>query len=328
MHGSGVPRQLTGEGSVMTALRASIGTLASLGLLEIRMTEKPNVAYLLQYSPDGCKAGCAYCLQSRRLFNIKGGEYLGRIQWPIIDLDVLARSWRSVFSRICFQTVVKPGFTAEALEILKKIKSFEDRLPISVAVTPVSTAFLHELKKLGVDALGVGLDACSREVFERWNKPYSWSTYWRFIEKAVDVFGRGNVYVHLVIGLGESMADAVNTIKKTYNVGARVALFNYVDIYGKSNVDISYYRLIQITRLLVENGLDPEEYIDYDRRVLTGKVPLEMVQACYTSGCPGCNRPFYNEKPSGPVYNIPSENYLRLYMNSLREELARIGVTI
>jgi biotin synthase len=24
-----------------------------------------------------------------------------------------------------------------------------------------------------------------------------------------------------------------------------------------------------------------------------------------TSGCPGCNRPFYNESPRGPIYNYP-----------------------
>jgi len=27
----------------------------------------------------------------------------------------------------------------------------------------------------------------------------------------------------------------------------------------------------------------------------------------FTSGCPNCNRPFYNEKPSGPIYNFPRE---------------------
>jgi biotin synthase len=25
-----------------------------------------------------------------------------------------------------------------------------------------------------------------------------------------------------------------------------------------------------------------------------------------TSGCPDCNRPYYNEKPSGPIYNYPT----------------------
>ncbi|MEM2915121.1 MAG: radical SAM protein, partial [Candidatus Bathyarchaeia archaeon] len=24
-----------------------------------------------------------------------------------------------------------------------------------------------------------------------------------------------------------------------------------------------------------------------------------------TSGCPGCNRPYYNERPGGPIYNYP-----------------------
>jgi biotin synthase len=26
-----------------------------------------------------------------------------------------------------------------------------------------------------------------------------------------------------------------------------------------------------------------------------------------TSGCPDCNRPFYNEKPGGPIYNYSKE---------------------
>jgi biotin synthase-related radical SAM superfamily protein len=32
---------------------------------------------------------------------------------------------------------------------------------------------------------------------------------------------------------------------------------------------------------------------------------LEAAEPFLTSGCPGCNRPFYNEKPSGPLYNYP-----------------------
>ena len=29
-----------------------------------------------------------------------------------------------------------------------------------------------------------------------------------------------------------------------------------------------------------------------------------------TSGCPDCNRPFYNERPSGPIYNYPEKTSL------------------
>jgi biotin synthase-related radical SAM superfamily protein len=28
-------------------------------------------------------------------------------------------------------------------------------------------------------------------------------------------------------------------------------------------------------------------------------------KAFETSGCPGCNRPYYNESPRGPLYNYP-----------------------
>jgi biotin synthase len=43
---------------------------------------------------------------------------------------------------------------------------------------------------------------------------------------------------------------------------------------------------------------------------------VESGEPFLTSGCPNCNRPFYNEKPGGPIYNYP---------RSLRpEELAAI----
>jgi biotin synthase len=34
-------------------------------------------------------------------------------------------------------------------------------------------------------------------------------------------------------------------------------------------------------------------------RVIRSGVPF------ITSGCPDCNRPYYNEKPGGPLYNYP-----------------------
>lgn len=309
-------------------VRASIGTLAALGLVDVKMRDKPLVAYLLQYSPSGCRAGCAFCLQSRKLFELRKGEYLGRIPWPVVDLELLEKSWRKVFNRICFQTVIKPGFEREALEVMRKIRSFEGSLPLSVAITPVPTSYLRELRSLGVDALGIGFDTATEYLFEKWGKPYSWQIYWKFIEKAIEVFGRNNVYVHLIVGLGETLAEMVRTIKNIYGLGARVALFNYVDEKGVSQISITYYRLVQLARYMVENGLNPDEYIDYEKQVLVREPELDILQAFYTSGCPSCNRPFYNEKPSGPLYNIPSERALSTYVNSLRKELAEIGVNL
>jgi biotin synthase len=44
---------------------------------------------------------------------------------------------------------------------------------------------------------------------------------------------------------------------------------------------------------------------DYGVEKATLKWIVETGKPFLTSGCPDCNRPFYNEKPSGPIYNYP-----------------------
>lgn len=313
----------------MVLIRASIGTLALLGLIDLKMIEEPRVAYLLQYSTMGCRANCMFCLQSRGSSGRRRIDYLGRVYWPPVELNQLRDNWRRVFNRICLQTVIKPGFTREALDILRELRSLDPDIPISLAITPVPVEVIREARSMGVDSLGIGLDTATSSLFEKWSKPYSWSTYWRFIEKAVDVFGEGNVYVHLVTGLGESLLEVVSVMKKIHSIGARIALFNYVDETGRTRVDLVYYRLVQLARYMIESGLDPDTYIDYSERKIRREIPLgDIYRAFYTSGCPDCNRPFYNENPSGPLYNIPSEKILHDYLEKLTGELISIGVGI
>lgn len=310
----------------MVWVRASIGTLAALGLLDIKLAEKPSTAYLLQYSPLGCSANCAYCAQSRAR---GGGERLGRVTWPLVDLEVIKSNWRKCFTRICLQTTIKPGFIVEALNLIRAIRVFEPELPVSLAITPIPRSHLEEAKRLGVNSLGVGLDTATAKLFEEWRKPYSWDLYWRFIERAVEVYGRGSVYVHLIVGLGESLRELVEAMKRVYRLGGRIALFNYTSIHGYSPVDVKCYRLTQLARFLLENNLDPDLYIDYEKRVVKREIPVKsIIEAFYTSGCPGCNRPFYNESPRGPLYNIPSQKLLEEYYERLRGELESIGVTL
>ena len=60
---------------------------------------------------------------------------------------------------------------------------------------------------------------------------------------------------------------------------------------------------------LVDLGVSREER----RHVIESGLPY------LTSGCPNCNRPFYNEKPSGQLYNFP-----RPLNSSEIEEIERI----
>ena len=47
---------------------------------------------------------------------------------------------------------------------------------------------------------------------------------------------------------------------------------------------------------------------------------LSTGTAFQTTGCVGCNRPFYNERPKGPMYNYP-RNLSNDEVTTILEEL-------
>jgi len=52
---------------------------------------------------------------------------------------------------------------------------------------------------------------------------------------------------------------------------------------------------------------DEGKIVDFgvDKQVLLQTI--QKGEPFLTSGCPNCNRPYYYEKPSGPVYNFPKD---------------------
>ncbi len=74
------------------------------------------------------------------------------------------------------------------------------------------------------------------------------------------------------------------------------------------------YRRVQLARYLLVYGLTRLEQMSFDGagRIVGFGVEPAMLEKFVseatpfqTSGCPDCNRPFYNEKPGGPMYNYP-----------------------
>jgi biotin synthase len=90
------------------------------------------------------------------------------------------------------------------------------------------------------------------------------------------------------------------------------------------------YRRVQLARYLIVQGKARSEDILFDfegkicsfgvnndvlEQIISGGLPFR------TSGCPDCNRPFYNEKPRGPIYNYPrhlSQEEIREIRKQLR----------
>lgn len=319
-------------------VRASIGTLSLLRLCDLRMDDKPSTAYLLQYSEDGCLGECGFCPQSKLSRN-DDKSMLARVRWPPVELKQIMDKLKEarVFSRICLESVLKEGFVEEVLKVVEYIVSKAAELPLSVAITPVHMRYLVKLKGIGVDRVGIGLDAASEKVFDKVKKPYSWSTYMNFIHDAVRIFGPRRVTVHLIRGLGESERELVTTMEKLMKMGAEIALFAFTPIKGTPmerhlQPSIYSFRRIQLVRYLLSQGFKLKDAVSFkgDRVYLRDHIIKEVLrrfedyaEAFLTSGCPGCNRPFYNESPRGPYYNIPSRRFLSRHADALYEEVEK-----
>jgi biotin synthase len=121
---------------------------------------------------------------------------------------------------------------------------------------------------------------------------------------------------NIIVGLGESEADVVGLTQRLHNMGVIPVLFAFTPVPGTRlkelpQPDLESYRRIQVARYLIVHGHAFADCVVFeDGRITEFKVPnlaelLSDGEAFRTTGCPGCNRPFYNERPSGPYYNYP-----------------------
>lgn len=316
-------------------VRVSLGSLAVLGLDDVRIDVFPTTIYLLQYSPSGCLGGCRFCPQS--VVN-KGASksFVSRVSWPLVDLNSVAdrlEKHNSYVKRVCVQSILKPYWREELLYIIDNLRR-SSNVPISAAVNLVDRNFLSRLYDLDVDFVGIGLDAASRDVFVEIGKPGTWHAYMRFIKNAIQIFGNRSVIVHLIVGLGEKEYELYRLMEELYGMGASVALFAYTPSPGVSislrSPSVYKYRRAQLVMFFLSKGYSLQEIISStDRRIvfrkwvvdMVSKRPWEVLDAFLTSGCPGCNRPFYNESPRGPIYNFPNREMLDKWRSILVNEI-------
>jgi biotin synthase len=304
-------------------VRLSLGTAIQLGLETGDRNPDFTTAFLMTHREGKCDANCAFCPQAQE--STSSSDRLSRISWPEFDLDQVIEnlSTRHQFRRICVQTLCYPEVVDDVVEIMISLREVS-KLPISVAIHPVSREDMIRLKEVGVSNIGIALDASTPELFEeikgeKRRSPYRWDRHTQGLNDALEVFGKGAVTTHLIIGLGETEIEATEFIMKMYEMGISVGLFAFTSIKGtsledKEPPDLSAYRRIQTVRHLVSRGLlireqvqksdDGRIFLNIDKDQL--RQVLSSGEAFQVTGCKGCNRPFYNERPRGPMYNYPS----------------------
>ncbi|MFX1315074.1 MAG: radical SAM protein [Promethearchaeota archaeon] len=308
-------------------IRVSYGSASVLGLYQDkRFKDPPTTCYIMTYIPGHCTANCSFCPQARD--SSSSTDKLSRITWPIysfkeflMKLNYIPPSKR--FKRICIQTLNYPQNFENLIEIITQVKK-NSNIPISVAIPPMSEEKLKDLKLIGVERLAIALDGANREVFEMIKGkgvkgPYNWDDHLQNLKNALEIFSEGFVTTHLIVGLGETPEDILNLIIDLNNLSIRVSLFAFTPIKGTklenlNQPDLIKFRKIQLGRYLILNAKKSLKDFTFNTkgdiiRFNINKLELRNIiaesNAFMTSGCPGCNRPYYTSKPSGSIFNYP-----------------------
>jgi biotin synthase len=313
----------------MTAgrVKVSIGTAAVLGLARVPVAVAPTTAYLML--GGRCQMSCAFCAQARD--SQAAGDTLSRVTWPEFELRdaVLPRlaeaAAAGTIRRACLQVTVAGGVFEQALETVRAVRQV-CAVPVDVAILPHGVEQVRQLVAAGADHIGFGLDAACERVF-RQVKGGSWARGLALIGQAAHELP-GRAAVHLIVGLGETEREMVQRVQWAHDLRVTVGLFAFTPLRGTRLADrpappLDVYRRMQAARWLIVHDLLRAEGVAFDALDRVADLPTAGLPAAgtpfETSGCPDCNRPFYNEQPGGVMYNYPRPLTAEEAQHAIRE---------
>jgi len=326
--------------SISENIRVSLGSAVMLGLLKGKIGVNPTTIYLLMCRNQKCFANCGFCPQARK--NEGRADMLSRVTWPTFAtnrvIDQIVRSFKEgAIQRVCIQSLNYPEVFHDLLLLVKKIKS-KIQVPLSVSCKPINSKKMKTLAEAGVTRISIALDAANKQIFDKVkgkqiDGPYNWEEQRKALKEAVTIFGEGSVSTHLIVGLGETEKDLCQAIHWCVDSGIYPALFAFTPISGTAfeqnpPPSLNSYRRVQVVQYLLTHKKTRFEHLEFDKGgkiktfatskkqlldIINSGVPFE------TSGCPGCNRPYYNERPGGPMYNYPRKLQLDEIVKAKKE---------
>ncbi len=303
-------------------IRVSVGTASILGLIHCKYDARPTTAYLMTYARAGCTANCGFCPQAKTS-NAKS-DMLSRVIWPAFSTTEVLESLKTTIDvkRICIQALNYSHVFEDLISLIDQIG--RGTIPISASIQPLKRNQIVELKDAGLERIGIPVDAATPEIFKAVKGkyiegPYEWRKHIKILDYAVSVFGEKKVSTHLIIGLGETEEEAIDFLQMMIDLEITPGLFAFTPVKGtrlenRTQPAIDAYRRIQIGRYLIANNLSTRQQMLFDSEGklcdfgLDSKKIVKIVESgkpFLTSGCPDCNRPYYNERPRGSPYNYP-----------------------
>ncbi len=299
----------------LSHINVSLGTAGVLGLTKVAMDVAPTTAYLML--GGRCSRACGFCAQART--SHASALRLSRVTWPEFPLaETITRLGdaveRGAIRRCCLQVTAGRGYYERALAVVRAVKAATD-VPLDAAILPPTLDHVTELIAAGVEHIGFGLDAACERVF-RQVKGGNWARSLGLIQETARRYP-GRAAAHLIVGLGETEQEMVQTMQTLHNWGVTVGLFAFTPVRGTHMEDVAppplaVYRHMQVARHLIAHALAGADDFAFssDGRLSDFGLPdlprlLADGAAFQTSGCPDCNRPYYNERPTGTLHNYP-----------------------
>lgn len=299
-------------------IRVSAGTAHVLGLKSIQSDADPTTGYFL--TGEACRGQCAFCPQGQ-------GETgkLSRIIWPEYPVTQIlaAMKEQSSLKRYCLQVADGNQWLESTVELLQTLHREGLAVPRCVSCRPRSLEDIQQLLDAGADKVSIALDACTPEVAAQVGR--DWQGTWALLTEASRAFP-GRISTHLIIGLGETELEASRCLQELHILGITVALFAFTPVKGTAMAeaeppDIGRYRRLQAVHYLLRQfGAQRFGSSSCGTTAFTPAQQAAIGPAAFeTSGCPDCNRPYYNERPHGTMYNYPRPLTAAEFQHCLRD---------
>lgn len=292
-----------------------------------------GINLLLNYD-DGCQSDCGYCGLARTRPGTYSDKSFIRVEWPLVRTDELVARMaekEANLTRLCISMVTHGHAYRDTCDITERIGA-RVGTPLSILVAPPSLNRdrIERFKAIGVDMIGIGLDAVTEQLFRslRTDVPaggLKWDKYWEVVNDARDVFGPWKVNVHTLVGLGESDEDLIRLFVRLRDRDIFSYLFCFNPEADSRMADqpkppIGRWRRVQLARHLVEaEGYDLESF-DFDSdgnlaHIAGDRHDVESIVGTgvpfVTNGCPGekgepgCTRPYGSYRPTEPFRDYP-----------------------
>ena len=282
---------------------------------------------LLTYD-EGCHAKCAYCGLSgtRETETDWADSSFIRVDWPIFSIEEIKTALTDGtcphVERVCISMITLGNAREDCISVVSKLKDVIPRISVLITPTIINKDWLIRVHEAGADKVGIAVDAATEEIFEKVRGkdvkgPHKWSKYWQTVEESVEVFGPENTGIHLIVGIGETEKEMLETIQRAQDLGARTHLFSFFPEEGSVMEDhpqppLGSYRRVQLARYIINYDIgsyrdmkfnELEQLTDFGLTPKEYERVLNIGEAFMTSGCKGetidnaCNRPMGNCTP-------------------------------